>query len=140
MDTITSSNVVRCATTRVDIPAIPEDVAAGIAAVPASVLYTNPINMLERYSDGNVELAQKHASLIWGDRTFTVSTMVIDPLGAANGFASAAGTLNADGKKLVLKRMHSKFLGHQLLVLLTDSVRQAIKQQSSIIFVGFVIL
>ena len=122
----------RCASTRVDTPAIPEDVAAGIAAVPASVSYTNPINMLERYTDGNVELAQKHASLIWGDRTFTVSATVIDPLTAANGFATGAGNLNAEGKKLVLKRMHSKFLGHQLLALLTDSARQAIEQQSSL--------
>jgi hypothetical protein len=51
--------------TRVDTPAIPEDVIAGIAAAPPLFSYTNPINMLERYSDGNVELAQKHASLIW---------------------------------------------------------------------------
>ena len=28
--------------------------------------YSNPINMLERYSDDNVTLAQKHASLTWG--------------------------------------------------------------------------
>jgi hypothetical protein len=29
--------------------------------------YSNPINMLERYSDDNVNLARKHASYTWGD-------------------------------------------------------------------------
>jgi hypothetical protein len=36
------------------------------------VTYSDPINMLERYSDDNVTLARKHASLTWGDRSFTV--------------------------------------------------------------------
>ncbi len=35
-------------------------------------------------------------------------------------------------KEIVLKQMHSKFLGHQLLELLTDSARQAIEQQSKL--------
>jgi hypothetical protein len=29
--------------------------------------YSNPINMLERYLDDNVNLARKHASYTWGD-------------------------------------------------------------------------
>ncbi len=29
--------------------------------------YSNPINMLERYSDNNVNLAQMHALYTWGD-------------------------------------------------------------------------
>jgi hypothetical protein len=93
----------RCATTRVETPAIAENAAAGIAAVPASVLYTNSINMFERYSDENVELAQKHASLIWGNRSFMVSTTAIDQLTAANGFLDGRGALNAARKQLVLK-------------------------------------
>ncbi len=121
----------QCATLRIDTPAIIADQANGILAVPASVSYAAPINMLERYSDGNIELAQKQVSLIWGDCTFTVSTTVIDDLTPANGFMSTAGNLNALGKGLVLKRMHSKFLEHHLLELLTDSARQAIEQQSS---------
>jgi hypothetical protein len=32
------------------------------------VTYSDPINMLERYSNDNVTLARKHASLTWGDR------------------------------------------------------------------------
>jgi hypothetical protein len=122
----------RCATLRINTPAIIADQANGILAVPASVSYAAPINMLERYSNGNIELAQKHASLIWGDHTFTLSTTVIDDLTPANGFMSTAGNLNALGKGLVLNRMHSKFLGHHLLKLLTDLAQQAIEQQSSL--------
>ncbi len=61
-----------------------------------------------------------------------MSTTVIDDLTPANGFMSTAGNLNVLGKGLVLKRMHSKFLGHHLLELLTDLARQAIEQQSSL--------
>jgi len=95
--------------------------------------YSDPINMLERYSDDNVTLARKHASLTWGDRSFTVmATNTIESLTAANGFKTAGGALTDDGKKLVLERMHSKFLAHQLLEILTESGRQAIEQQSAL--------
>jgi len=91
--------------------------------------YSDPINMLERYSDDNVTLARKHASLTWGDHSFTVmATNTIESLTAANGFKTAGGALTDDGKKLVLERMHSKFLAHQLLEILTESGRRAIEQ------------
>jgi hypothetical protein len=61
-----------------------------------------------------------------------MATNTIEDLTAANGFLTSGGALNAGGKKLVLKRMHSKFLAHQLLKLLTDSACQAIEQQSSL--------
>jgi len=91
------------------------------------VTYSNPINMLERYSDDNDTLARKHASLTWGDLSFTVmATNTIESLTAING------ALTDDGKELVLEQMHSKFLAHQLLEILTESGRQAIEQQSAL--------
>jgi hypothetical protein len=52
-----------------------------------NVTYSNPINMLERYLDENVELARKHASFTWGDRTFTVNAInSIQDLTQADGF------------------------------------------------------
>jgi hypothetical protein len=42
------------------------------------------------------------------------------------------GALTNEGKDLVLERMHSKFLGHHILEILTYSARQAIEQQSSV--------
>jgi hypothetical protein len=51
------------------------------------VIYSDPINMLERYLDDNVNLARKHASLTWGDRSFTImATNTIEDLTAANAF------------------------------------------------------
>ena len=97
------------------------------------VTYSVPINMLERYLDDNVKLALKHASLTWGDRSFTImATNTIGDLTQANGFLNVGGALTDEGKYLVLERMHSKFLAHQLLELLTDSARQAIEQQSAL--------
>ena len=52
----------------------------------------------------------------------------INNLTAANGFNDATGDLTDSGKELILKRMQSKFLGHHLLELLTDSAHQAIEQ------------
>jgi hypothetical protein len=51
---------------------------------------------------------------------------------AANPFLTAGGALTDDGKKLVLERMHSKFLAHHLLELFTESARQVIEQQSAL--------
>jgi hypothetical protein len=97
------------------------------------VTYSDPINMLERYSDDNVNLARKHASLTWGDHSFTImATNTIGDLTAANAFLTAGGALTDDGKELVLEQMHSKILAHQLLKLLTESARQAIEQQSAL--------
>jgi hypothetical protein len=61
-----------------------------------------------------------------------MATNTIEDLTTANGFLTAGGALNAKGKELVVKRMHSKFLAHQLLELFTDSACQAIEQQSSL--------
>jgi hypothetical protein len=47
-------------------------------------------------------------------------------------FLGTGGGLTNSGKEIVLERMHSKFLGHQLLELLTDSACQAIEQQGKL--------
>jgi hypothetical protein len=117
-----------CATVKVFIPEVIADLCN-----PEQFYYMNPINMLEKYSNENIDLAQKHASLSWGDCSFTLMhTNTIDNLTAANGFINVTGELTDSEKELILKRMHSKFLGHHLLDLLTDMARQAIKQQSSL--------
>jgi hypothetical protein len=111
----------RCATVKVFIPEVIADLCNGIVGVPEQLYYTNPINMLEKYSDGNIELARKHASLTWGGHSFTLMhANTIDNLTAANGFIDATGDLTDSGKELVLQRMLSKFLCHHLLKLLTD--------------------
>jgi hypothetical protein len=124
-----------CATVRTVIPEIVADPAAvpPVAGVLEEILFTNSINMLKHYSDEIIELACKHASLTWGDCSFMImASNTIEPLTVANGGLAHAGTLTDNGKKLVLERIHSKFLGHQIMELLTDSARQAIKQHSNL--------
>jgi hypothetical protein len=53
-------------------------------------------------------------------------------LSLANVTLNNAGNPTAEEKELILKQMHSKFLGYQILELLTDLACQAIEQQTSI--------
>jgi hypothetical protein len=114
------------------IPEVLANARNDIVAAPEQLYYKNQINMLEKYSDSNIELAQKHASLTWGDCSFTLQPNTIAKLTKANRFIDANGNLMKEGKELVLEKMHSNFLVHHLLKLLTDSAHQAIEQQSSI--------
>jgi hypothetical protein len=114
------------------IPEVLADARNNIVSAPEQLYYKNLINTLEKYSDSNIELVQKHASLTWGDCSLTLQPNTIAKLTKANGFIYVNGNLMEEGKELVLEQMHSKFLGHHLLKLLTDSARQAIEQQSSI--------
>jgi hypothetical protein len=116
------------------IPEIIADAAAvpPVVGVPEEICFTNNINMLEKYSDSNIELAHKHASLTWGNQFFTIMTSnIIEALTVSNGGLGHAGALTEAGKDLVLKQMHSKFLGHQIMELLTDSACQAIERHSN---------
>jgi hypothetical protein len=87
--------------------------------------------MLEHYSDEDIVLARKHAALTWGDRLFMIMALnTIEPLTVENGGLAHASALSEDGKERVLERMHSKFLGHQLMELLAPTARQAIEQHA----------
>ncbi len=114
------------------IPEVLADAHNSIVAALEQLYYKNLINMLEKYFDSNIELARKHASLICEDHSFTLQPNTIAKLTKANGFIFATNNLTEEGKELVLEQMHSKFLGHHHLKLLTDSAHQAIEKQSSI--------
>jgi hypothetical protein len=123
-----------CATIRTVIPEIVADATAipPVVGVPEEIVYSNIINMFKHYSDENIVLACKHASLTLGDQSFTITASnTIEPPTVANGGLVCAGTLTDKGKDLVLKRMPSKFLGHQIMELLTDSACQAIQQHTN---------
>ncbi len=100
------------------IPEIIADAAAipPVVGAPEEICVTNNINMLKHYLDSNIELARKHASLTWGNQSFTIrASNTIEALTVANGGLVCAGALAEAGKDLVLKQMHSKFLGHQIM-------------------------
>jgi hypothetical protein len=122
-----------CITTWVFIPEVIADPANNVIGQPEQLYYENPINMLEHYLDENVALAHKHASLTWGDLSLTLMPKnTIRDLSQANGTLNNAGNSTAEGKKLILEQMHFKFLGYQILELLTDLSHQANQQQSSL--------
>ena len=120
------------------VPAIATDPAAvppvpAAAAIPASVEYLNPIKALDVYSDMLLDIAQRNASVIWGNESFTDQNLKeIQQLTAANGYLTTSGQINPAGKKLIQQRILSKILAHQTLALLTDEARQVIKQQADL--------
>jgi hypothetical protein len=130
-------------TTRVVTPAI-QTVQANpnanppvqaVIGVPQLIAYFNPIKVLEVYLDKLLDIAQKNASLIWGDQSFTdQNPKEIFELTAANGNLTYTGCLNAAGKKVVQQCIFSKILAHQTLAMLTDEACQVIEQQSDILY------
>jgi hypothetical protein len=93
----------------------------------------NPIKVLEVYSDKLLDIAQKNASLIWSDQSFTdQNPKVIFELTAANGNLTNTGRLNTTGKKVIQQQILSKILAHQTLAMLTDEACQVIEQQSDL--------
>jgi hypothetical protein len=81
---------------RTIIPEIIADAAAvpPVVGVPEEICFTNNSNMLEHYLDSNIELACKHASLTWGNQSFTIMTLnTIEALTVANGGLGCVGAL-----------------------------------------------
>jgi hypothetical protein len=88
---------------------------------------------LEVYSDKLLDIAQKNASLIWGNQSFTAQDpKEIFALPAANGNLTAGGKLNANGKKMIQQFILSKIMVYQTLVMMTDKACQVIEQQCDI--------
>jgi hypothetical protein len=113
------------------------DVATTRTVVPATgralatITLSNPIKIIDVYDDKILELAQKHASLTWGDESFTnQSPKSISDLTKANGHLTDTGDLTQDGKVLIQGHMHCKILAYQILAMLTDGARQVIKRQA----------
>ena len=126
-------------TTRVVTPAVPAIIAdpangvLAVAEIPESISFSNQIKVLDVYSDKLLDIAQKMASVIWGDQSFTdQNPKAIKELTQANGELTARGALTASGKKIIQQRILSKILAHQTLALLTDEARQVIEQQADL--------
>jgi phospholipase/lecithinase/hemolysin len=140
----------RAATTRTIIPATPAIAAvaaiaadltvvppiiavpavAAVPATPETTLYGGFRNMIENYSADNLKIAEMNASVTWGDDSFTAQKpQTIREMTIANGLAMTPTNLKPSklGEVLQLTRMHSKFMAHQLMALLTPTARQAVK-------------
>ncbi len=83
----------------------------------------------------NLKIAMINASVIWGDNSFTVQTpQTIEEMTIANGLATTPTNLKPSklGEVLQLMRMHSKFMAHQLMSLLTPAARQVVEQHKGL--------
>ena len=109
--------------------AVPAD--AAVAAIPEAIIYRGFHNMIENCSADNLKIAVINASVTWGDSSFTVQIpQTIKEMTIANGLAMTPTNLKPTklGEVLQLTRMHSKFMAHQLMSLLTPTARQAVEQ------------
>jgi hypothetical protein len=87
--------------------------------------------MIENYSVDNIKITVINASVTWGDNSFTVQMpQTIKEMTIANGLAMTPTNLKPTKLSEVLKlmRMHSTFMAHQLMALLTQTALQAVRQ------------
>jgi hypothetical protein len=118
------------------IPAVIADPTASILAapaVPASLTFSNPIKIMDVYSEDKLlDISQKHALLMWGDGLFTNQTpRVISELTQADGHLTAAGQLTQSGKDIIQERLLLKVMASQIFALLSDKARKVIEHQSN---------
>ncbi len=83
--------------------------------------------------DKLLEITQKHASLTWGDQSFTnQNPKVIQELTLEDGHLAIAGRLTVIGKAIIQEQIHSKILAHQAMATLSDEALQVIERQSNL--------
>jgi hypothetical protein len=106
------------------VPAVP--------AIPEQFIFGSFQNLLETYSADNIKMALVNASVVWGDDSFTLQNpQVLHEMTIANGLAKTPTNLKPNGEKgqnLQLLQMHSKFMAHHILEILSSPARQAIEQ------------
>jgi hypothetical protein len=116
-------------------PILAAPAVAAVPAIPEAMLYRGFCNMIENYSADNIKIAMINASVTWGDDSFTVQMpQTIKEMTIANGLAIMPSNLKPSklGEVLQLQRMHSKFMAHQLMSLLTPTARQAVEQHKGL--------
>ncbi len=75
-------------------------------------------------------MAKKHASIIWGNDSFTVQyPKVISEITQADVHLTVASRLTQKGKDLIQGRLHSKIIASQILSILSDDTCQVIEHQ-----------
>ena len=91
----------------------------------ATVEYRNRVKLLEHFSDNNVDVAQRNATVLWGAGEWDPEARkVIRPL--QNGTEVVGNNITALGKNVLRDRMQSKILAAQLWHLLSDDAQRSI--------------
>ncbi len=129
------NNVSTVATITPAIQAVIMDPTAGILAapaVPASTTFSNPIKIMDVYSNKLLDISQKHALLTWGNGLFTNQTprVILEPT-QADGHLTAAGQLTQSGKDIIQEWLHLKIMASQIFALLSNKAQKVIERQSN---------
>ena len=94
------------------------------------VTYGERINLLETFSDENIDHARRMATVTWGDGSFAADgPMTIREFSVANGTVTnhVPPRYTPEGKQLLRDRMHSKFMAHQVLHLFNEDARRVLE-------------
>ena len=102
---------------------------------PANVTYTygEHRDMLETYGQVSQDHVQKSASMIWGDKSYTVvaNKEIQNPTSARGELTVNGAALTANGKKLMLARFQRELLGNACLKSLDEAGRRAVMLEKS---------
>jgi hypothetical protein len=110
----------------------PNAVPLGLAAtaIPALIVYMNEIKILEVYSDQTLEIAQKHASVTWGNKSFTNQTpKIISDLTPVDRHLNKYERLTPDGKQVIQEHILSDYFAYHVMDLIADDAHQVIERQ-----------
>jgi hypothetical protein len=113
-----------------NLPTVRTVTASPTAGDPDIITFGNRINLLETFSDDNIDHARKMASVTWGDGSFVSDgPMTIEPLTLANGMITnhTPPRYTPEGKFLVRDRMHSKILAHQVMQLFDEDGQRTLE-------------
>jgi hypothetical protein len=104
-------------------------VTPGVPPAMATITFLNSIKILDVYNDKLLKLAQKHASITWGNDSFTVQSLkVISEITQVDGHLTAASRLTQKGKDLIQGCLYSKIIARQILSMLSDDAHQVIER------------
>ena len=104
--------------------------AAADAGDPDVITYGGRVNLLESFSDENVDHARKMATVTWGDSSFVSDgPMTIDPFSVASGTITnhVPPRYTPEGKLLFRDRLQSKICAFQVMQLFDEEGQRTLE-------------
>ena len=94
------------------------------------------MNLMEIFSDENIDHARRMATVTWGNRYFLADgPMTIEDFSVNNGTITnhAPPRYTASGRQLLRDRMHSKIMSHQVMRLFNDKGQRTLEIEKEIV-------
>ena len=98
------------------------------AADANNITFRDRKDMIDSYGQVQMEHVQCFATMIWGNKTWTITAdkEINDPTTARDELTAGGNALTAAGKKLMLQRFHNEILANCILKQLDPAGRKAI--------------